>query len=126
VDPLKFDNTEIEIQVKDAITGKIHSSTFQLDLMSEILESTVPDWIKNNAKWWANNEIDDETFVSGIEFLIKENIIQVSSDVMGSASGEIPIWIKNNAEWWSDGIIDDETFLNGVKYLVENGIISVN
>ena len=77
-------------------------------------------------KWWANNEIDDETFVSGIEFLIKENIIQVSSDVMGSASGEIPIWIKNNAEWWSDGIIDDETFLNGVKYLVENGIISVN
>ena len=127
VDPLKFDNTEIEIQVKDKITNTIHSSTFQLDLiLSEILEYAVPNWIKNNAKWWANDKIDDDTFVSGIEFLIKENIIHVSSDIVGSTSEEIPAWIKNNAKWWSDGVIDDDTFLNGVEYLVERGIISVN
>ena len=94
--------------------------------MSEILEYAVPNWIKNNAKWWANDKIDDDTFVSGIEFLIKENIIHVSSDIVGSTSEEIPAWIKNNAKWWSDGVIDDDTFLNGVEYLVERGIISVN
>ena len=31
----------------------------------------VPDWIRNNAAWWADGYIDDQTFVSGIDFLIK-------------------------------------------------------
>ena len=43
-------------------------------------QSLVPDWIKNNAAWWANDEIDDQTFLDGIEFLVEEGIINVSSD----------------------------------------------
>ena len=38
----------------------------------------VPSWIKNNAGWWAEGQIDDETFVSGIQYLIKVGIIKVS------------------------------------------------
>jgi len=38
----------------------------------------VPAWIKNNAGWWAEGQIDDETFVSGIQYLIKVGIIKVS------------------------------------------------
>ena len=88
---------------------------------------SIPVWIKNNAEWWADDTIDDDTFTTSIEFLINENIISVSANIEYSPdSDSIPVWIKNNAEWWSDGIIDDETFLNGVEYLVENGIISVN
>jgi len=37
----------------------------------------IPDWIKNNVKWWAEGAIDDSTFVSGIEFLISEGVIDV-------------------------------------------------
>jgi len=37
----------------------------------------IPSWIKNNAGWWANGEIDDNTFVSGIQYLIKNGIIVV-------------------------------------------------
>ena len=37
----------------------------------------IPDWVKNNAKWWSNGEIDDNTFASGIQFLVKEGIISV-------------------------------------------------
>ena len=37
----------------------------------------VPAWIKNNAGWWANGQIDDNTFVSGIQYLIKTGIIVV-------------------------------------------------
>jgi hypothetical protein len=37
----------------------------------------IPEWIKNNAKWWAEGAIDDDAFVQGIEFLVKEGIIQV-------------------------------------------------
>jgi len=39
----------------------------------------IPGWIKNNAGWWANNQITDEDFVLGIEFLIKEGAMEVPS-----------------------------------------------
>ena len=35
----------------------------------------IPDRIKNNAVWWSQNEIDDETFVNSMQFLIKEEIL---------------------------------------------------
>jgi len=38
---------------------------------------SIPEWIKNNAAWWADGEIDDNTFASGIQFLISEGIISV-------------------------------------------------
>jgi len=43
-------------------------------------QSLIPDWIKTNAGWWAEGEVDDETFLNGIEFLIKNEIINVSSE----------------------------------------------
>ena len=38
----------------------------------------IPAWIKNNAGWWSEGQIDDKTFVSGIQYLIKVGIIKVS------------------------------------------------
>ena len=35
----------------------------------------IPDWIKNNAGWWADGQIDDNSFVEGIQFLIKEGFM---------------------------------------------------
>ena len=37
----------------------------------------VPDWIKNNAGWWAGGQIPDSVFVSGLEWLISNGIIKV-------------------------------------------------
>ena len=89
--------------------------------------SEIPTWVKGNAGWWANDQIDDATFVSGIQYLIQEGIISVSSSSSGDSKNEgIPNWIKNNAGWWSEGAISDNDFLKGIEYLVENGIISVS
>lgn len=86
----------------------------------------VPSWIKNNAGWWANGEIDDETFAQGIEYLIQEKIIKVSAKPQTtSAEKNIPSWVKNNAGWWANGDITDETFVQGIEYLVKNGIIPI-
>ena len=41
-------------------------------------ELLIPDWIKNNAGWWADGQIDDTAFLQGIQFLIKEGIIIVN------------------------------------------------
>jgi len=43
-------------------------------------ENLIPSWIKNNAGFWADGEIDDATFLNGIEFLIENEIIDVSSE----------------------------------------------
>jgi len=84
----------------------------------------IPVWIKNNAGWWANDDIDDHSFILGIQFLITEGIIQIHSVPQGTqTSNEIPSWIKNNAGWWADGTIDDSTFLSGIEFLVKEGMI---
>ncbi len=41
--------------------------------------TAIPDWIKNNAGWWADGQIDDDSFVQGLQFLIKEGIMKISS-----------------------------------------------
>ena len=38
----------------------------------------VPGWIKNSAEWWATDQIDDITYISGIQYLVSVGIIQVS------------------------------------------------
>ena len=86
----------------------------------------IPDWIKNNAGWWANGQIDDDSFIQGIQFLIKEDVLKIPSTTQSSSivPNEIPVWIKNNAGWWANGQIDDNTFVQGIEYLVKNGIIT--
>ena len=38
----------------------------------------IPSWIKNNAGWWADGQIDDNTFVSGLQWLISNGIMKIS------------------------------------------------
>ena len=38
---------------------------------------SVPDWIRNNAGWWAEGMIDDQTFLGAIQFLISEGMLVV-------------------------------------------------
>ena len=88
-------------------------------------EATVPSWIKNNAGWWASDQIPDSAFLQGIQFLINEGIMIIPSTetTQVSESQEVPSWIKNNAGWWAEGQIDDNTFVSGIQYLVKVGII---
>jgi len=87
---------------------------------------SIPDWIKNNAGWWAEGKIDDNSFVQGIQYMIKEGIIKVPiTDQQEDVDSEIPEWIKNNAEWWSQGLISNEEFAGGLQYLLATGIIVV-
>jgi hypothetical protein len=89
-------------------------------------EISIPEWIKNNAEWWVEGQIDDETFIQGIEYLIKNNIILIPKTQQETSDDqEIPEWIKNNAEWWVEGQIDDKTFVQGLQYLIQHGILVV-
>ena len=88
---------------------------------------TVPNWIKNNAGWWASGQIDDSSFVSGIQWLISNGVMTIPpTEQETSVEGNIiPNWIKNNAGWWADGSIDDESFIQGIQFLIKDGILNI-
>ena len=88
--------------------------------------ANIPEWIKNNAGWWADGAIEDDSFIQGIQFLIKNNLITVDipeTTASINSDGKIPEWIKNNAGWWADGAIEDDSFIQGIQFLIKEGII---
>ena len=90
-------------------------------------QNNIPDWIRNNAKWWSEESISDKDFASGIEYLISNKIIVLPEIISQTKTAEekIPDWIKRNASWWSEGMISDDDFIQGLQYLVQHGIIRV-
>jgi len=62
-------------------------------------EGSVPDWVKNNALWWAQGLIPVEDFLNGIEWLINEGIITITDGIPGAegTSGNT-IFDQNNPD----------------------------
>jgi len=104
------------------------ASVLLLTTMATSVEAAnVPDWVKNNAGWWAQDQIDDAAFVSGVQYMIEQGIIKVPSTTRSSGTSDtIPSWVKNNAGWWADGTLSENDFVNGLQYLIKMGIMSVS
>ena len=89
--------------------------------------TSIPQWIKPIAKWWADGDVNDNEFASAIAYLINKKIIQIPQiETQETSEGKIPEWVKNNANWWADGQIDDDAFVSGIQYMIESNIIIVN
>lgn len=125
-------NSQQLYELKNLI-HKIKDSNLKTVLIKEIptnviIKPQIPEWIRNNAGWWANGDINDKSFILGIQFLINEKIIKISNDKKNIEINktELPLWIKNNAKWWSNGQINDKTFIQSIQYLINNKIILLN
>ena len=86
----------------------------------------VPDWVKNTAGWWADDKISETEFVNAIEFLVKENIIQVNVSQTSETSQGVPGWVKNTAGWWAGDAISESEFVNAIAFLIKNGIVMIS
>ena len=119
----------VNLNFKNLDNNNLAKTTFPIVIDRMVQEDSsilIPVWIKNNAEWWSQGQIDDDTFIQAIEYLIKNKFIIIPDTVQETTiSKEIPVWIKNNAEWWSQGQIDDNTFIQGLQFLIQNGIIQV-
>jgi hypothetical protein len=103
-----------------------HNNSFVKTVSFVVSNPIIPDWIKNNAKWWSSDTVSDTEFIDGLEYLIEQGLIIISSGISISISEqEIPNWIKNNARWWSNDQISDEDFVKSIQYLVKKGIIRI-
>ena len=97
------------------------------EVLQQLEENTIPYWIKNTAGWWSKNKVSDAEFISGIEYLINNKIINIIAQNNNENSlNIIPSWVKNSAGWWSNNEISDAEFISGIKYLIENNIIKVS
>ncbi len=115
---MNYDSDKLSFSVLDGTSSKIEPKA----------EIAIPNWIRNNAKWWADGTIEDRDFVMGIQFLAQQKIIKVGQTTKSSAGStqDIPQWIRNNAKWWADGMITDVDFVKGIQFLAQQGIIKVN
>jgi len=42
------------------------------------IESSIPEWVKNNTEWWIEGKISDTQFTSALQYLVKKGIITVN------------------------------------------------
>ena len=97
--------------------------TFTEDVTDDTI---IPVWVKSNAKWWSDDKIDNDNFISGLEYLVNEGIIKVSlPEGTDNSISEIQPWIKSTAGWWADGMISEDEFITAIEWLITNNIIQV-
>jgi hypothetical protein len=64
----------------------------------------VPDWVKTNAQWWSEGVISEGEFVTALEYLINQRIIEVAqpevtspdvSETLTEIDDETRTWLEN-------------------------------
>ena len=80
--PVKFSENGshiVHIEVEGILFQPIPLETATLTInVGQAAATSIPDWIKNNAGWWASGEIPDSAFVSGLQWLISNGIMKIS------------------------------------------------
>ena len=98
-----------------------------LQVITETELTEIPVWIKSNALWCNQKQIDDSDFMAGIEYLIKKSLIEIDQNNLSysETSKETPLWISDVAGMWANDSITDEEFIDAIKWLINNGILQV-
>ncbi|MDR3782305.1 MAG: hypothetical protein P4K92_03225 [Candidatus Nitrosotalea sp.] len=60
------------------ISGFTVVSAQQQSVNSTLSTNSIPGWIKNTAKWWAEGQTNDSDFLSAMQYLIDQNILHTS------------------------------------------------
>ena len=125
--------SEQETGVTVARFSNISGSGQETEFAFIVLESeksdvvSIPVWIKDHAKWWAEGVFDDNTYADGIEYMINVGIIVIPVTQSGAENQDaiIPEWVKNTAGWGANDEIPDSAYVNAIQYLIKEGIITI-
>ena len=126
--------SQIRLSIILILSFSLMGSNILIPNSSAQENTQIPEWIKNVADWWANGEVSETEFLTGISYLINNNIIRLdfmpcsikTENQTTSSVKLIPDWIKNNAKWWSEELIEDAVFVNGINYLIQKQIIGID
>ena len=104
--------------------GVLKISGFEVGIPPQL--SKIPNWIKLNANWWATDQISDDEFLEGIDFLIQKELVSSPMEYTSDDSKQkIPQWLKFPANWWATDQISDDEFLKIIEILIQRQKIIV-
>jgi hypothetical protein len=87
----------------------------------------IPAWIKNNAGWWADDNISDSDFLYGIKYLVESNIIEFQSKNIEQYILDWDTIVKDSSYTYEGSVRLQSEFFDYVNYTVrydavKNGI----
>ncbi len=59
------------------VFGIILIAGFGLSFTVFAEDSSIPDWVKNNAKWWSEGTISESDYITSLEYLIQNGMIDL-------------------------------------------------
>ena len=88
-------------------------------------ENFIDDWKQNLALWYYEGAISEQDFLTAIEYLVKNEIIKISSISISEPLEEtISENVKVKLGLWGFGLVDNNEFIKILHYFAEKGIIS--
>jgi len=61
-------------------------------------DSAIPEWIKNNAKWWSEGSISETDYITSLEYLIKNGIIQIPIPITEVSAAQTSLTEEERAQ----------------------------
>ena len=97
-------------------------SGFSINASGE--EALIPSWIKNTAKFWANNQVGDTEFINALQFMIQNNIIQVSSpNETIEDNGDFYVTYHHSRNSEREWIVGSQYFEDNIDFLNESFVL---
>ncbi|MCH7562099.1 MAG: hypothetical protein IIC67_12215, partial [Thaumarchaeota archaeon] len=73
-------------------------------------DSAIPEWIKNNAKWWSEGSITETDYIKSLEYLIVQGVIQIPIPIAEVTAAQTPLSDDERAQSFvvrfHDGMIE--------------------
>jgi len=89
----------------------------------------IPSYVKSVATFWQQDQIDDDSFVGAIDYMIENKIITIpdlaKTQKTTTAKKAVPDWVKVTTEFWISGATSDQEYADTIQWLVKEGIISI-
>jgi len=88
-------------------------------------QETVPSWIKTTVGFWIDGKVDDNTFLSAVQFLANEGIIKVNAESTLTPVAEI--YVKQKSVFMTAGLtssangVSDKIFCDGNDIAISGG-----
>ena len=87
----------------------IEDSNIVLQNTDQKQEIEIPNWIKNNAGWFADDLLGDADFLLGLEYMVENELIKSPKIVI----------IKIESDSDGDGILDEnDRFIGVIKFVI--------
>jgi hypothetical protein len=99
-----------------------YAPTEKPDGLEKKYPTTIPKWVKSITGWWTSGIVDDNEFVSILQYLLENKIIQIPPTQNTEDTSSIEL--KENFELWAENNADDNYFVVGVHQMIENEMLT--